>query len=690
MSDRKRRLSSLDTFRRRLPHVSQSALSAVLDEVEKIGVPQTHGRNAMREAREIKSATETPYGPLHQELELTSDDGAIPLRFVHPLAFLWLAYNTCKPFADFLFERCQSNPSSPDKPWDLALYSDEVTPGDANSIDARRKMQVVYYSFLQFGSAALCREDLWFQITSKRSSEVNKCHGGMSQLFGALVKVFFVSAVGDIRTCGIRLMREGPFVPVDIFCKLSCFVQDGAAHKMTFHHKGDAGAKHCLLCKNVFSSTSSIADEDGTHPLCSNVIKYNMLDLASSAELRRAALKIRDHKAIDPPGIFKLRQMALGFTDVPYSMLTDPALDDIVFPSDQLMHDYMHGVFVGGCWSVVMNLFLEALRLDGVADVYEMFYDYIALWTPPMRVKAARAQDVFLPRRRKGNVKAGHFKCQASEALSTYALVAQLIQRTFLPAGVCVPECMAYIALTDCIDCFVSANRGLGSPAELLSAIERFLQLFDAAFGVDYMTPKFHWLLHYADHFSQFGLLVSCFVHERKHKQLKRYANDMRNTCSFERSILHDCTCSHLSSLENGQSLHFEVGLIKPRKASKKVRDFLCEQLGIDERHVFEMSSDCRYSPGGVSCVKDVVLVTSSDGINVQAGQVWAHAAINGEPLSVVTLWECHGKNKAMGCADWVCSDDAHVVPASDIVDVLTWSRVSAEIIRTLLPRYLV
>ena len=58
------------------------------------------------------------------------------------------------------------------------------------------------------------------------------------------------------------------------------------------------------------------------------------------------------------------------------------------------------------------------------------------------------------------------------------------------------------------------------------------------------MIPKFHWLLHFPAWLKRFRTLISCFVRERKHKMVKRYANDMRNTRtnfdehSYEKSIM--------------------------------------------------------------------------------------------------------------------------------------------------------
>ena len=64
----------------------------------------------------------------------------------------------------------------------------------------------------------------------------------------------------------------------------------------------------------------------------------------------------------------------------------------------------------------------------------------------------------------------------------------------------------------------------------LKMAIETFLALFVQAFGAAELTPKLHWLLHYDEELAHHGTLFSCFVHERKHNMIKRYANPVMST----------------------------------------------------------------------------------------------------------------------------------------------------------------
>jgi hypothetical protein len=56
------KLRKMSRWRRTLPRVSMSALSAVLKEVSTGGIPELHNRNQLAEATALKMNEEGPYG----------------------------------------------------------------------------------------------------------------------------------------------------------------------------------------------------------------------------------------------------------------------------------------------------------------------------------------------------------------------------------------------------------------------------------------------------------------------------------------------------------------------------------------------------------------------------------------------------------------------------------------------------
>ena len=188
MEGRASKLRKLDAFRRALPHISASALSAVLAEVERSGIPEVHARADFYRATAQALAESTPYGPLLHDLTLQGKSGGvIRIPALNPPALLHVAYSKGGGFSVMLQQRLAQHPSTPENPWRIILYTDEVVPGNALSHDNRRKVWVVYFSFLELGASLLSREDSWFCLLVVRSSVASQASAGMAQIFRAVL-----------------------------------------------------------------------------------------------------------------------------------------------------------------------------------------------------------------------------------------------------------------------------------------------------------------------------------------------------------------------------------------------------------------------------------------------------------------------------------------------------------------------
>ena len=685
MTERKRNLKELDDLRRRVPHVSHSALAAIIGELKRVGIPHCARRQDIREARDLKVSDRTPYGKIITEYELQNVCGTSTSKLVlaHPVALLWTVYSNCNAFADFLECRLAANPCTMARPWNMILYVDEVHPGDVLGGKKARKFHAMYWSFKEFGPLALSQEDLWFTLTTTRSMSIANVAGGMAAVFGTILKELFVTS--DISTVGFVINRNGR--SHRLYVKLGFFVMDGAAHKFTWHCKGDAGSKLCILCRNMFSATSMISEEDGTEQLRCNVTKHADLDLASSEDLRGSVRRLEAYRMTDAPGVFERRQMALGFNWQPYNMLSDTLLDAHLSVVEQFLHDWMHMIFVAGVWNNVMNLVLEAIRLEISGNIYTLLKGYLTMWRWPHLVKARKLEELFSPEKRATNAKACQFKCKASEGLSIYAIIAHYFQVTLIVAGKCVAEVEAYIALCDVIDCMVAAQRALVDADTVAKAVESFLQKFALAFGMEWSTPKFHWMLHFRDHVRRYEWLVACWPLERKHRIPKRYGTDILNTIRYERSLLHEVICHHMYSLDNPETFDFtRVGLVNSREAPAKVKAYVLDALALPADTVLncQYASRCHANLLVWCDVGDVVMY-EEDG-EVKAGELWANLCIDGELVCVINEWELNCQ--FAGAATYRVDDDAiKMVLAENIKYTCIWAPVSDTEAKVLMPR---
>ena len=132
----------------------------------------------------------------------------------------------------------------------------------------------------------------------------------------------------------------------------------------------------------------------------------------------------------------------------------------------------------------------------------------------------------------------GDLKCSASELLSVYPVVRlmvlvncpdfdnheiSIVVRSFL-AG-----CQVLDLLTKTI-----SNRV--TPAELESAIKTHCELRLLAHGPTKYQPKMHYVRHIPQYVSSHPRLLSCFVHERKHRTLIKKIRQR-----FPQPQSHDC-----------------------------------------------------------------------------------------------------------------------------------------------------
>ena len=201
------------------------------------------------------------------------------------------------------------------------------------------------------------------------------------------------------------------------------------------------------------------------------------------------------------------------------------------------------------------------------------------------------------------------------------------------------------------MDLIISVPRAHVEPSSLDNLVERFLELFVHAFGFEWMTPKFHWLLHFGDHLEKWHILLNCFVLERRHRIAKRYATELKNISKdASQSLLMEVTSHHLSLLRSPQVFNYAVGLVGGRPASKKARDLLNTMLEcITPEIEVHTSSEARFNALAHCQKGDVVLIRHDSSFIV--GQVLLDARVEGALWSCAIEWSLHAINMGAGYA---------------------------------------
>ena len=130
--------------------------------------------------------------------------------------------------------------------------------------------------------------------------------------------------------------------------------------------------------------------------------------------------------------------------------------------------------------------------------------------------------------------------------------------------------------------------------------------------------------------------------------------------------------------------MNFEIGLIKPKNASRTLASFVGKVLEILEDTMVRSSSECRHSDISTCKVNDVVLVEEEG--RLSAGQVWAFVETMDEQLAILQRFTLLSRDRSNSIATFRVHDDYDFCPISDILDPACWNQFNANSIRVLLP----
>ena len=508
------------------------------------------------------------------------------------------------------------------------------------------------------------------------------------------LKSFFVNPECDVVRGGLRL-KHPDGSSLHLWIKLGMQLQDGLAHKMVMGFKGDSGCRFCTLCLNAWCSVSPVLGDDDkplmicTMTKCSEIIKATDADTLGAID--RLALRKADPKC--SPDEFERWQKASGLLYQEHGLLSDPVLraQGIVQPCSQYCHDPMHTMIANGVLNVVLWLLLVALSHH--FNIWQILHQYVALWTTPRHFKNIHLHEMFNKKREDSckNSGKGLFKCMASELLGVYPILAYYFQ-SLLHRGNCNCrlEIIAFLLCCDLMDLLCAIPLGIIQPGMLRSAVDALLQACKDAGWTDRLIKKFHWILHFPDELEQWLMIPTCFSLERKHRLVKRFAQTVRNTVAYVKSIYKDVLSHELAKLRQPDIFKHGVFLVNSHKASKKTLSFIC---GFFDVHIQDgacsVSNVAHIEPDGFAEKGDVVLLRASAGDTSPwcAAEVWLHVEVSGQqPMSLVSMYTFVSHEERLHSATWRATVAPMFVYTHDLLCSTTYKKSLDGLVTTLIP----
>jgi len=637
----------------RASFVSKSGIAKLLATIKSDGLPVTFDRSAQFRARKHVCHKGTPYGDLVSTMMVERvDGGEAVLAYQNPLAFLYQVCRESPHYAEIVRRALDLHPCSPSTPWTLILYQDGVDPSDGLSNNHSRKSSVWYWSFLEFGLRHLALEEVWGTVCVMRSTEVSKMLGGTTTLFSKLLSLWFGS-VHDIRLSGVSISIDGSLrgeqpLNATIFAKVGVLLADVPALKEILGCKGHSGHKPCCMCRNATNHTIH-----GTplHRVSPDAVPITEFDFElfcpyTNDSLRETLRRLESHHDAYLAGTmtkleFEARESVLGWNWTPNTPILNEKYRLNVASS--IMFDWAHVYVNDGLADDELGRCMKILQTNRASSTFAELGQYVARFTLPK--SSPSIVRLFSEAANKNNLKKGGFTCSGSEFLTLAPIALRYFEKVVARRQECTKWVDSMIAVLRVVVILMKLKSGTISADRLTTAIMHHLQLFKAAYGDGAIRPKHHFACHLGPMLRRFPFLMSTFVHERKHRVVKKYTRDRRSLRSWDLGAIEEITCHQLWEL--GKPLLRTFATSQPRG---KIFDVLLELFPcVPTTATFTLVNDIKVD-GGAANAGDVVSFFF-DGRRCFGELLLGVVVTVGDTVyvnSVISLWDL-----ATECADW-------------------------------------
>ena len=452
--------------------------------------------------------THTPYGTVCEESVVNGSNHPLTVWHVNPFAFFFLACKLSQMFASFLYA-CTVRAGGILR---FALYLDKAVPGNDKRPDGGRGTQCVYWTCLEFPAWFRSRRCGWLPFAYILQSDLK--HAGVidSQLMRLWLHVFDSESAEPNMTTGFGL-PDGDRV---WRCKGKCCVSiaDWEQHVRGFNLMGYNGLVPCGCCKNVLGRRPDFDDPVFVH-ISSH--EYHRFQLHTPESLFEAADEVQ-RIAEEQPALLAVQQTSSGVKYHKEGLLFDKWARAKLQPPMAMYGDWMHALCgSGGVLQYGLNQFVLRLETCGVAiaDI-DVFMKGVKL---PRGMASKVPHRFFQDRIRRGE--SAHINAFAAEVMTALVALGFFIDAVILP--MMIPE------LHEHIQCFMLARtivallqRGDYATLDTFqNAVHTHHILFKRLYP-QCSKPKLHAAAHISMFWWFWGVLLSCYAPERRHRLMKR------------------------------------------------------------------------------------------------------------------------------------------------------------------------
>ena len=265
------------------------------------------------------------------------------------------------------------------------------------------------------------------------------------------------------------------------------------------------------------------------------------------------------------------------------------------------------------------------------------------------------------------HLETGNFKCTASEMLTLAPLLKRYFKKVVLPREGPLPVILSIIAVLDVVEMLQGIKCHATDPDDLARAIKKHLDLFIDAYGKEKMRPKHHYVLHLPSMLRRFGFLLSTFVHERRHRVIRRYTQNRKILKNWSVSVMEEVTCH--SIWEMSHRFYNAYDTTNPARSTLSELHAMFPSVPDDD---FTLHKTI-YVHGGTAEVGDVVSFMYNGSLHVgelliTVGIAAESSEFGGDIFSFVSLWERLPQAYDDDAGQtFLVKDDPQLIPVSDL-----------------------
>lgn len=465
------------------------------------GLSERTLRENLQQGTESFSNMETPYGRVITNL-VPGDKNSVEV--VNPFAYLHALCGLHRPLFDALRGHGPHHR--------LIVYIDEVRPGNPLRAEEARQTQCVYWTFADLPDHLLVCSDAWFIAGAFRSTVMGSIAGGVSGFMKLLLKLYFKADTNF--TIGIVVSNGNDNYLLQ--ASFAGFLADEKALREIFLLKGAAGTKPCPTCLNVVQFLSP-EHRRGSHLVDIDCSDHSLLHYTTDAGFYEAVTMLEGLVGGTKAALHRAEQIH-GLSYDEHGLLFDPWCKTLVLPISHYLRDWMHILVSHGVLGTEMAMLLGLLK--GVGIKAEVVQSFARAFTLPKHL--GKVSDEWFAGDRTSEDAMRFF---AGELLTMTPLLASFLEQAIEPRGLLAQHCRCFKMMARIIALLQLGPSGATQHVdELRALISAHHDAYVSLYPKLAIKPKWHHMMHLPEQVGSLGKALSCFVTERKHKQVKAAA----------------------------------------------------------------------------------------------------------------------------------------------------------------------